>query len=130
MKNMIQAVKQWSPETKKKVAYAAAGVAVAVGSAIAVVDYMNRRRKERRSNVAELIAGIAGIAAGIAIATEPKREEKRVLVMDDLFDDDEIQLIYQQIKETLDSQVDGEECSKDHLRTIEVDDDATIEDFI
>ncbi len=130
MKNIIQTVKDWSPETKKRVAYTAAGIAVAVGSAIAVVDYIDRKRRHKSNTVAELIAGIAGVAAGIAIATEPKREERRAVVIEDLFDEEELRLIYEQIKETLNANADGESPLAAPKRTIEVDSDATIEDFI
>ena len=130
MKNVIQAVKNWSPETKKRIVYAATGVAVAVGSAIAVVDYLDRIRRRKSATVAELIAGVAGLAAGIAIATEPRREAKRAVEIEDLFNEDELRLIYQQISETLNTHADGEATLPAPKRTIEVDDDATIEDFI
>ncbi len=130
MKHLIERVKNWSPETKKRIVYAATGVAVAVGSAIAVADYLDRVRRKKSATVAELIAGVAGLAAGIVIATEPKREEKRAVVIEDLFDEDELRLIYQQINETLNVHVDGEATIPAPRRTIEVDDDTTIEDFI
>jgi hypothetical protein len=130
MKHMIERVKNWSPETKKRIVYAATGVAVAVGSAIAVVDYLDRIRRKKTATVAELIAGVAGLAAGIAIATEPKREEKRAVEIEDLFEEEELQLIYQQISEVLNAHADGEVAIPAPRRAIEVDDAATIEDFI
>ena len=130
MKKVIESVKNWSPETKKRIVYAATGIAVAVGSAIAVADYFDRIRRNRSRTVAELIAGVAGLAAGISIATEPKRETKRAVEIGELFNEEELHQIYQHIQEVLDVHTDAEAKITLPRRTIEVDDDATIEDFI
>ena len=54
-----------------------AGVAVVAGSVVAVADYLKRKKEQKAAHVAELILGIAGVAAGTLIATEPKRQANR-----------------------------------------------------
>ena len=122
--------KDWSPETKQKVALTAAGIALAVGSVVAIVDYAERKRTDRRANACELIAGIAGTIGGILLATEPSRRKTRSLTMEDMFNEEELLLIQQQIRETLNTDTDHSAPSREHLHAIEVDSEATIEDFI
>ncbi len=129
-KKKITHPKDWSPETKKKVALTAAGIAMAVGSVVAIIDYADRRRRARGANACELIAGIAGVVGGILLATEPARQKNRSLAIEDMFDEEELLLIQQQIRETLNTDTDHSSPSKDHLHAIEVDSEATIEDFI
>ena len=57
--------------------------------------------------MAELILGIAGVAAGTLIATEPKRQAtKTALVLEDIFGDEDIELTRRQIRETLNGTVE------------------------
>ena len=86
-----------------------AGVAVVAGSVVAVADYMRRKKEEKTAHIAELILGIAGVAAGTLIATEPKRQANRSLLeVDDIFEDEDIDLAHQQIRETLNGDVEAD----------------------
>ena len=88
--------------TDQKMLLTLAGVAVVAGSIVAVADYLKRKKEQKAAHVAELILGIAGVAAGTLIATEPKRMDNRSLLeMDDIFEDEDIALTNQQIHETL-----------------------------
>ena len=79
-----------------------AGVAVVAGSVVAVADYLKRKKDQKAAHVAELILGIAGVAAGTLIATEPKRQANRSLLeVEDIFGDEDIDLAHMQIRETL-----------------------------
>ena len=81
-----------------------AGVAVVAGSVVAVADYLKRKKEQKAAHVAELILGIAGVAAGTLIATEPKRQANRsFLEVEDIFGDEDIDLARMQIRETLGS---------------------------
>ena len=84
-----------------------AGVAVVAGSVVAVADYVKRKREEKTAHVAELIFGIAGVAAGTLIATEPRRQANRkALELEDIFGDEDIELARRQIRETLNGEVE------------------------
>lgn len=121
-------------ELDSKKIFVLAGAAVAVGSLIAIVDYADRKRKDKVAHAGELIAGIAGVLVGAALAAEPKRRENRDRVLvDDMFNDEDVALAHEQIRETLNREDDGTDCvplPADHLRTIEVDNETSIEDFI
>lgn len=102
-----------------------------VSSVITIADYAVKRSKAKTSHAAELIAGIAGVAIGVALAAEPKRrEQSRRLVVDDMFNDEDAALAHEQIRETLNQEADRGAAPTDHLRTIEVDNETSIEDFI
>ena len=79
-----------------------AGVAVVAGSVVAVADYVKRKKEARVAHAAELIFGIAGVAAGTLLATEPRRKTNRIaLELEDIFEDEDIELARRQIRETL-----------------------------
>ena len=110
------------------------GAAVAVGSLIAIADYADRKRRDRAAHPVELVAGIAGLLVGAVLATEPRRRENRERVLvDDMFTDEDAALADEQIRETLNREDDGAAEAvppADRLRTIEVDNETSIEDFI
>lgn len=86
-----------------------AGVAVVAGSIVAVADYVKRKKEEKTAHIAELIFGIAGVAAGTLMATEPKRQANRTaLELEDIFGDEDIELARRQIRETLNGEVEDE----------------------
>ena len=92
-----------------KLIWTLAGVAVVAGSVVAVADYVKRKKSEKVVHAAELILGIAGVAAGTLIATEPRRmANKTALEMDDIFGDDDIELTRRQSRETLNGSVEEE----------------------
>ena len=86
-----------------------AGVAVVAGLIVAVADYVKRKKEEKTAHIAELIFGIAGVAAGTLMATEPKRQANRTaLELEDIFGDEDIELARRQIRETLNGEVEDE----------------------
>ena len=92
-----------------KLIWTVASVAVVAGSVVAVADYVKRKKNEKVVHAAELILGIAGVAAGTLIATEPRRmANKTALELEDIFGDDDIELTRRQIRETLNGSVEEE----------------------
>ena len=91
-----------------KLIWTLAGVAVVAGSVVAVADYVKRKKRDEKvAHIAELIFGIAGVAAGTLIATEPRRQANRTaLDLEDIFGDDDIELTRRQIRETLNGSVE------------------------
>ena len=86
----------------KKMWMTLAGVAVVAGSVVAVADYVKRKKDARVAHAAELIFGIAGVAAGTLLVTEPRRKSNRIsLELEDIFDEEDIELARRQIRETL-----------------------------
>ena len=92
-----------------KLIWTLAGVAVVAGSVVAVADYVKRKKNDKIVHATELILGIAGVAAGTLIATEPRRQaNKTALELEDIFEDEDIELTRRQIRETLNSSVEEE----------------------
>ncbi len=109
-----------------------AGVAVVAGSVVAVADYVKRKKEERTAHIAELIFGIAGVAAGTLIATEPKRQANRsALELEDIFSDEDVELARRQIRETLNGEVEEDLPAELPLVTEDADEaDVIAADFI
>ncbi len=109
-----------------------AGVAVVAGSVVAVADYVKRKKEEKAAHIAELIFGIAGVAAGTLIATEPKRQANRsALELEDIFSDEDIELARRQIRETLNGEVEEDVPAELPLVTEDADEaDVIAADFI
>lgn len=109
-----------------------AGVALVAGSVVAVADYVKRKKDEKKAHVAELIFGIAGVAAGTLIATEPKRQANRsALELEDIFSDEDIELARRQIRETLNGEVEEDVPAELPLVTEDADEaDVIAADFI
>ena len=96
-----QAIKKTNPSSRKLV-MTLAGVAVVAGSVVAVADYVRRKKHQKTAHVAELILGIAGVAAGTLLATEPRREANRItLELDDIFEGVDIEVARRQVREAL-----------------------------
>ena len=88
--------------TDRKMLMTLAGVAVVAGSVVAIADYVKRKKHNKPSHVAELAFGIAGVAAGTLLATEPRREANRItLELDDIFEGVDIELARRQVREAL-----------------------------
>ena len=105
----------------QKLLWTLAGVTMVAGSVVAVADYVKRKKGDKTSHIAELIFGIAGVAAGTLIATEPRRQSNRVaLEMEDIFGDEDIDLTRRQIRETLNNGVEEEIPAELPLVTEEV----------
>ncbi|MBE6632935.1 MAG: DUF308 domain-containing protein [Ruminococcaceae bacterium] len=119
------------PTFDQKVVLTVAGALVIAGSVITVADYIERKRKDKVSRVGELIAGLAGVAIGALLASEPKRQETRKkLIVEDMFTEEDIAIADEQIRETLGNGADRGEPVAAPQRTVEVDDETSVEDFI
>ena len=89
-------------EQDRKILMTLAGVAVVAGSVVAVADYVKRKKHQKAAHVAQLIFGMAGVAAGTLIATEPRREANRItLELDDIFEGIDIEVARRQVREAL-----------------------------
>ena len=113
----------------KTIANIAAAV-VTVGSVIAVADYAERKRKGKNAHSAELILGLSGLLLGSSLTVIANKPPRHKIIVEDMFDDDDVQLINEQIRETLDFSPERGSVSRDHVRTIELDEETSIEDFI
>ena len=113
-----------------KLVLSIAGAATVLVSAIALIDYASRKSAQKKACTGELVAGIVGAVAGTAVAVYAhKSAEKKDIVIEDILDDEDIALMNANISEVLGT---GAEHSKkpEKLRTIEVDEETSIEDFI
>lgn len=106
------------------------GAAVLFSSIATVLDYSIRKKKSKTSHAAELIAGAAGLVLGAALIAEPTQKARRALAKTDLIDDESAAETEQQIQEDMNLSVDRGPASAAPVRTIEVDDETSIEDFI
>ena len=116
-----------------KLIWTLAGVAMVAGSVVAVADYVKRKKKDEKvAHIAELIFGIAGVAAGTLIATEPRRQANRTaLELEDIFGDDDIELTRRQIRETLNGSVEEDISAELPLVTEEtVEEEVIAADFM
>ena len=119
------------PTWDQKLVLTVAGAAVIASSVITIVDYVERKRRDKASHVTELLIGMAGVAIGAALASEPRRQDDRQkLIVENMFDEEDIALANAQIRETLNNGVDRGEPTVAPKRTVEVDEDTSIEDFI
>ena len=115
---------------KKRLLYTVAGAAVAASSAALIVSYAVCKAKKKAACAGLLVAGIAGMAVGAALAYKPEADARKQLTVNDLFDDSDMELVNQNINEVLGISADHGEPNRAPARQIELDDEATIEDFI
>lgn len=106
------------------------GAVVLFSSLVTVVDYSVRKKRSKTSHAAELIAGTAGLILGAVLVAEPTQQARRALAKTDLIDDESAAETEQQIREDMNLSVDRGSHSTAPVRTIEVDDETSIEDFI
>lgn len=109
--------------------YYLAGAALAFASTASIVTYAVRKAKTDKGGVGFLLAGIAGLAAAAYVATEPERDAAKKLAVDDLLDDADTELMQTNISEIFGNAADRG-ATPQKLRQIEVDEEATIEDFM
>ena len=106
------------------------GAAVLFSSLATVVDYSVRKKRSKTSHAGELIAGAAGLILGAVLIAEPTQQARRALAKTDLIDDESAAETEQQIREEMNLSVDRGSQPAPPARTIEVDNEASIEDFI
>lgn len=114
----------------KKVLLSMAGSVAAIVSTVAVVDYINRKIVRKDPYGLQLTAGLLGLAAGTALAVwaQMKLKDDEEVIADVLTDED-VAMMDENISEVLGSSAEHTEKPA-QLRKIEVDEDATIEDFM
>ena len=117
-------------EHNKSSLFTLVGAAVLFSSLVTVVDYPVRKKRAKTSYAAELIAGTAGLILGAVLVAEPTQQARRALAKTDLLDDESAAETEQQIKEDMNLSVDRGTQPSTPVRTIEVDDETSIEDFI
>ena len=115
---------------KETMFYRITGAALTAVSIALVTDYTIRARKKTGASVVSLLAGIAGLAAGAAIASKPERDAIRRLKVENMIEEDEAELMDQNISEVLGLAADRGTPERDHLHKIELDEETSIEDFI
>ena len=117
-------------EHNKSSLFTLVGAAVLFSSLVTVVDYSVRKKRAKTSYAAELIAGAAGLILGAVLVAEPTQQARRALAKTDLIDDESAAETEQQIKEDMNLSDDRGTHPSTPVRTIEVDDETSIEDFI
>lgn len=107
------------------------GIAMIASSAVTILDYAERKKKEKGSCLAQLIAGAVGVLAGVALAYEPKRQEKLPVDKTEFFEGNSADTATEKIQEVLgDTAVKGNQPIAKAPSAIEVDNETSIEDFI
>ena len=115
---------------KERLFYTVAGAAVAATSAALIVGYHVCKAKQKAACAGLLVAGIAGMVVGAALAYKPEADARKRLAVEDLFEDDDVELVNRNISEVLGGSADHGEPNRAPMRQIELDEEATIEDFI
>jgi len=114
----------------KKTLLTILGAAGAVASGAAIVDFIGKKATRRQGGALELALGITGLAASASVLlyaqTTPIGDEEDY---EDMLTDEDIALMDANISEVLGSSEDRP-VKAEKPSGIEVDEDATIEDFI
>lgn len=115
----------------KKIVYSIASVAVTATSVALLAGYTVKKKKTDEANLGMLVAGIAGLFVGAAIALEPTRQAAKGLVMEgDVMTEDDVDLMHENISEVLGTGAADRGKKAENLRQIELDEEASIEDFM
>ena len=115
---------------KERLLYTVTGAAVALASVALVAGYTVRKAKQKSGAAGFLLAGLAGLAVGAALAYKPELDAKRGLTVDELFNDGDMELMQQNITEVLGVSAEQTEEQRAPRREIQLDEEATIEDFL
>lgn len=113
--------------TKK--AYYLASAAVIAASVASIVTYTVQKATKKTTFPGLLVLGTAGLVAGAALAAKPGKDAVKRLAEEPLLDEEDTDLMQINISEILGNSAERGEAPK-KLREIEVDEDATVEDFI
>ena len=115
----------------EKLFFAITGGALITASVIPMVAYLSSRKKEEQhAGVGMLLGAIAGMTAGILLAYEPRRRARRRVVVDQMFNDDDAEAANRKIDGVLNRNEERAANPESFRREIDVDEDASIEDFI
>lgn len=113
-----------------KLVFAATGGALITASIGSMVAYLSRKKEDQDVGVGMLLGAVAGLTAGILLAYEPERRARRRVVVDQMFDEDDAQVADRRISEVLNKPEESGAKPTSHRREIEVDQEASLEDFI
>ncbi len=114
----------------EKLLFAIAGGALITASVVPMVAYLSRKKEDQHAGVGMLLGAVAGLTAGILLAYEPERRARRRVVVDQMFDDDDAAVANSRINGVLNRNEERAAKPESHRREIDVDEEATIEDFI
>ena len=115
----------------KKALLTVAGVAGAVASGAVIADFIIRKSSHKKTNAAELIFGISGLTASAsAIAYARLSASEDASDYEEMLSEEDIALMDANISEVLGTSAEQPATKTLQLRDIEVDEEATIEDFI
>ncbi len=118
----------------KKFGLSVAGAATLLTSAALLIDYGHRRSSNKNAHPAELVIGIVGSVAGITMAVLgelelPSKKKIDELDLEGLLDDSDIDLMEDNISAVLGASAE-QVARPEKLHHIELDEEASIEDFI
>lgn len=113
-----------------KLAYAVTGGALITVSIGSMIAYLSRKKEEQDVGVGMLLGAVAGLTAGILLAYEPERRARRKVVVDQMFDEDDAEVANRRIEQVLNKPDEEGVKPASHRRAIEVDEEASLEDFI
>ncbi|MBQ9784792.1 MAG: hypothetical protein IJW29_04755 [Clostridia bacterium] len=119
----------------KKFIFSMAGAASLLASASILIDYGTRKASGKDAHPVELTAGIASAVAGAALTAlgeielpKLKRKKKSEEELVILLNEEDLALLEENADQDL--TVDEEAPAEEPAPTIELDEEATIEDFI
>ena len=113
-----------------KLVFAVTGGAMITASVGAMIAYLSRRKEDQKVGVGMFLGAVAGLTAGILLAYEPERRARRRVVVDQMFDEDDAEVANRRINEVLNKTDERGAKPASHRREIEVDEEASLEDFI
>ena len=102
-------------------------IATSLGSMIA---YLSKKKEDQHVGVGMFLGAVAGLTAGILLAYEPERRARRQMVVDQMFDEDDAEIADDHIRQVLNRTVERGAKPASNRRKIEVDEEASLEDFI
>ena len=114
----------------ERLAFAIAGGVLITASVVPMVAYLSRKKEDQTTGVGMLLGAVAGLTAGILLAYEPERRARRRVVVDQMFDDDDAALADSRIHSVLNRSEERTAKPESLRREIEVDEDASVDEFI
>ena len=113
-----------------RLVFAVTGGALITTSVGSMVAYLSRKNGDQDVGVGMFLGAVAGLTAGILLAYEPERRARRRVVVDQMFDEDDAEVANRRINEVLNKPEESGAKPTSHRREIEVDQEASLEDFI
>ena len=114
----------------RKLVFAVTGGALITASIGSMIAYLSRKKEDQDVGVGMLLGAVAGLTAGILLAYEPERQARRRVVVDQMFDEDDAEVANRRIDQVLNKPDESGAKPASHRKAIEVDEEASPEDFI